>query len=139
MNVMHRFVSLILLAALLAGCASGGVPDDDMARFLVPPDKFTLYNCPAIAEKAKEVATRQRKLEQLMAKASADSGGRLVNAIAYRPDYLVARGEMIDLQKVAREKNCNFVPGPHMAMNEGEGIPVTLPPPPANRPPARAR
>jgi len=139
---MHLRFSIIPLAALcvlVAGCAGTGVPDDQMARFLVAPGKFTLYDCPAIADKAKAVAGRQRKLEQLMARAGTDSGGRLVSTVAYRPDYLVARGEMIDLRQAAIEKKCDFVPGADMTTGAGERSAVILPPPPANRPPAPAR
>jgi hypothetical protein len=46
-----------------------------------------------------------------MAKAGADTSGRLVSSMAYRPEYLERRGEMIELRRVAAEKNCKFVPG----------------------------
>ena len=48
MSNCKKFSGLIaatLLAASLAGCGAGGSPDDQMARFLVAPDKFVLYNC----------------------------------------------------------------------------------------------
>lgn len=132
-------ILLVALPALLSACANTGVPDDDVARLLVAPDKFVLYRCPDIARKAKEVAKRQRKLEALMAQASIDSGGRMVSAVAYRPEYLVARGEMNDLRQAAIEQKCNFVPGPDMATGESDDETVTLPPPPANHPRAPAR
>lgn len=136
---MRPRFSLIALAALLAGCAGSGVPDDHLARMLVAPEKFALYNCEALADKAREVATRQRRLERLMEQAKVDSGGRLVSTLAYRPEYLVARGEMIDLQAEARDKNCDFVPGAHMARAEGADAAAVHPPPPASRPPGQAR
>jgi len=98
-----------------------------MARLLVAPDKFVLYECPDIARKAKEITARQRKLEKLMAQASADSGGRMVSAVAYRPEYLVARGEMNDLRQTALEKRCNFVPGAGDALGQADTDEVTEP------------
>jgi hypothetical protein len=111
---MHLHFRVILLTAfcpLVTACANTAVPDDDMARLLVAPDKFVLYNCPDIAREAKQITARQRELEKLMAKAGADPGGRMVSTFAYRPEYLVVRGEMLDLRQTAIEKNCNFVPG----------------------------
>ena len=46
-----------------------------------------------------------------MAKAGEGSGGQLVSSVAYRPEYLERRGEMVELRRVAAEKNCKFVPG----------------------------
>jgi len=111
MHLRHHLIVAVALSAPLAACANTGVPDDDIARLLVAPDKFVLYECPDIARKGKEIVARQRKLEKLMAQASTDSGGRMVSTVAYRPEYLIARGEMIDLRRAALEKRCNFVPG----------------------------
>jgi hypothetical protein len=51
-----------LLAALLAGCGAGGSPDDKMARFLVAPDKFVLYNTIALRlpKKPRSIARAKR-------------------------------------------------------------------------------
>jgi hypothetical protein len=99
--------AIVLVAATLAGCAS----DDSAGRFLVAPDKFTLYNCAQLAEAAQANAVRQRELELLMAKAGPDAGGPLVSAVAYRPEYTQKRGEMNELRKTAAEKNCKSLPG----------------------------
>jgi hypothetical protein len=108
-----------LAAASLAACTtSGGTSDDQMGRLLVAPDKFVLYNCAQLAEAAQTTAVRERELQLLMAKAGVDSAGRLVSALAYRPEYLTVRGEMNELRKAAAAKNCKFVPG---AENPGGG------------------
>jgi hypothetical protein len=139
---MHLRSHLILpaaLCALLAACANTGVPDDDIGQLLVAPDKYVLYNCPDIARTAKAIASRQRKLEALMAQANADSGGRMVSAVAYRPEYLEARGEMNVLRQTAREKNCDFLPGAGAEPAATGGGAVSLPPPLETRPQAPAR
>jgi hypothetical protein len=97
--------ALLLVAVSLSGCA---MSDDKLASFLVAPGKFALYTCPELAQRAKTTAARQRELEQLMAKAGAGSGGRLVSMLAYRPDYLSARGEMKDLREAAAAKKCDL-------------------------------
>ena len=104
-----HLVAAALLAASLAGCTtSGGSSDDKMGRFLVAPDKFVLFTCAELAERATTIAERQRVLEGLMAKAGADAGGRLVSSIAYRPEYIEHRGEMNELRSAAAAKNCKL-------------------------------
>lgn len=139
MHLRSRLILPAALSALLTACANTGVPDDDIGQLLVGPDKFVLYNCPDIARAAREISNRQRKLEALMARASADSGGRMVSAIAYRPEYLQARGEMNVLRQTAREKNCAFVPGAETPPGQAGGGAVSLPPPLETRPQAPTR
>ena len=114
MTVRAKFSEIVaaaLLAASLAGCATSGTSDDKVGRLLVAPDKFVLYSCADIAEKAAATAVRERELQQLMAKAGESSGGRLVSSVAYRPEYLERHGEMNELRSAAAAKNCKFVPG----------------------------
>jgi hypothetical protein len=107
-----RLIAAAVLAAALAGCTTaGGTSDDKMGRFLVAPDKFTLYNCAQLADAAQANIARQRELEMLMTKAEPDAGGPLVSAVAYRPEYAQMRGEMNELRKTAAEKNCKSLSG----------------------------
>lgn len=107
-----KFMVAIVVLAWLAGCtSSGGTSDETAGRFLFAPGKFALYNCAEIADVAVANAKRQHELELLMAKAGAGAGGQLVSSVAYRPEYLEKRGEMVELRRVAAEKNCKFVPG----------------------------
>jgi hypothetical protein len=99
------------VAAMLAGCAS----DDATSRLLVAPDKYVLYTCPEIARELTSKEAREKELGQLMAKAGADPGGRMVSGLAYDPEYLSVRGEINDLHASAAAKNCNApaaVPAP---------------------------
>ena len=96
-------LAAVLLTATLAGC---GTTDNSMAGYFADPAKFILYSCPALAERASEVAERERELQALMAKAERDGGGRAVSALAYRNEYLATRGEMLELEKAAANKNC---------------------------------
>lgn len=94
--------------AMLAGCA---MSDDQAARFLVAPDKYTLYSCDEIARETLTKVAREQELQGLMAKAGTDSGGRLIGDIAYRPDYITVKGELNDLRQTAADKKCADVPG----------------------------
>jgi hypothetical protein len=98
------FASLFL--SLLAGCA---MSDDTMSSMIVAPGKYTLYSCDALAEAHKKSAAEERELRQLMARADADSAGRLVSAVAYRSDYLTVRGELNELHQASIEKKCGLV------------------------------
>jgi hypothetical protein len=95
----------MVLAASLAGCV---LPDDKVASLLAAPGKYDIYTCPEIVHAAKANVLRRRELEQLMAQASVDSGGRLVSALAYRSDYLANRGDMKELQEAAAAKQCDL-------------------------------
>lgn len=101
--------TLLLAAGLLAACTAA--ESDSTSRFLVAPGRYVLYNCPQIAQQAKDNIDRQRELEGLMLKAGNDSGGRLVSAVAYKPEYYQLRGELSDLRQTALDKKCKFVPG----------------------------
>jgi hypothetical protein len=117
----YPLAGFLLAALLLAGCA--GADQDSAARFLVAPGKYVLFNCPQIKQQADENIKRQRELEGLMAKAGNETAGRLVSAMAYRPEYVQLRGEMTDLRQVAADKKCKFVPGAERA-----ALPVTVAP-----------
>jgi hypothetical protein len=85
--------------------------DDQAARFLVAPDKYALYSCPEIAKETQAATAREQQLQQLMEKADVEASGRLVSAVAYRPDYLTVRGVLNELRAAAAAKHCDFVPG----------------------------
>jgi hypothetical protein len=97
-----------LAALMLAACAGN---DDTTARMLVAPGKYTLFNCPQLAQQATTNLKRQHELAGLMAQAGTGSGGQMVSAVAYRPEYLQLRGEMEDMRQTAADKKCKFVPG----------------------------
>jgi hypothetical protein len=102
------FTTLAIAAATaLSGCA---VSDDQMARYLVAPDKYVLYRCAEIAKEMQAATAREQELLRLMANADVDAGGRLVSAVAYRPDYLSVRGEINELRAAAAAKHCTIAP-----------------------------
>ena len=95
----------LLVAGLLAGCA---MSDERAASLLVAPGDYDIYSCPQLAVTYAGLKSRRVELEGLMAKAESGAGGQLVNAVGYRPDYLKVRGEQHEIEKTAREKNCDL-------------------------------
>jgi hypothetical protein len=110
----RRAVPAIVLAAalasLLGGCAmQSNATDDKVGSYMVSPGKYQFYTCAHLAAATVTFKTRERELEALMAKAGTDSGGRFVASIAYRPEYIQVRGNLIEVRKVEAEKNCPAV------------------------------
>ena len=99
----------ILIAALIVAALGGCTSDDTAGRFLVEPDKYVLYTCAEMAAQMQANAARQRKLEELTAKANAGSGGQIMSTVAYRPEYLQLRGEMNELRRTSADKKCKPV------------------------------
>jgi hypothetical protein len=93
-----------LLAVGLAGC--GSISDQTAASALVAPGKYDIYTCQDIEQRTRTTRARQLELEQLMTRAAGSAGGELVNAIAYRSEYLQAQGELEELAKSSTDKNC---------------------------------
>ena len=92
--------------ALLAACGTSG----DVSGLLVSPGKYDIYTCPQIADRMQEVVEQDQKLEALMARASKETSGEVVNAVAYDPEHQANRGEMRELRKSAAAKNCSNLP-----------------------------
>jgi hypothetical protein len=105
---LRPLAAFALAAGLLAGCAAN--EQDSTSRFLVAPGKYVLFNCAQIKQTAEKNSERQHELEALMARAGEGSAGRLVSAVAYKPEYYQLRGEMADLRQTAADKKCKFVP-----------------------------
>jgi len=73
---------------------------------MMAPGRFDVYPCPNIEHAIKEARTRRTELEQLMARSSQSPGGELVNALAYRTEYVQKGGDLQELAKAANEKKC---------------------------------
>jgi hypothetical protein len=97
-------VGAALLAAMLAGC--GSISADTAAKATFAPGRFALYTCKDLDSRIRIVHQRQVELEQLMARAEQETGGAIVNAIAYRSDYAQTRGELAELNREASGKQC---------------------------------
>jgi hypothetical protein len=83
-------------AAALAGCSA------DIASYaLVTTDKYQYYDCDSLADQVKGMTAREKKLEELMAKA-----GPVISAVSYETEYVSVRGELRELRRTAAQKHC---------------------------------
>lgn len=98
--VSARFCSaaVVILMASLTGCSSS-ISDRTAATFTVAPGRYDIYTCQYIASLLQSTRSRQDELEKLMARASQDTGGTLVNTMVYRSEYLQVRGTLVELKQ----------------------------------------
>jgi hypothetical protein len=89
-------------AACIAGCSY----NDEIASAIVAPGKYQLYTCEDLTVRGRDTAKRERELKALMEKSEQDTGGAFVNMLAYRTEYLTARGELMQMEAAASAKNC---------------------------------
>jgi hypothetical protein len=94
----------MLLALGLAGC--GTLSDETAGRMMAAPGRYDVYPCPNIEAAIQAARTRRTELEQLMARSEQSPGGGLVNALAYRTEYVQKGGELQELARAANDKKC---------------------------------
>jgi hypothetical protein len=123
----------LVLGIGLSGCAN---LSDGMTSAFADPAKYSLYECKQLETERKSLATKIAELRGLMAKAETGVAGSVVSELAYRNDYLAARGQS-NLAEEAWQRNKCVASVPI-----GPAIPETLAAPaPAGkraRPPARS-
>ncbi len=94
------------LGLALGGCSSSGGGPSGAQRIFVAPDKFVLYSCPQLEQRAVGVAARRKQLAQLMAKAGTTPDGRLVSLLAYQSEYAETGADLAELRRAAADKSC---------------------------------
>ncbi len=104
---LRRGGAAILAVTLLSGCVSqGGSSADKLGGLMVAPGKYEFYNCAQLAAQTASLKARARELEALVTRAGPGVGGSLVSTVAYQPQYLQARGDLIEVRKAEAAKNC---------------------------------
>ena len=103
-----RIASVALRVALVAAGAGGCAMDTDSVSLLTAdPLKYELYDCAQIATAVTAASVREQDLRALIDRAErGGGGGTVVATMAYRNDYLRARGELRVLHDTARNKGC---------------------------------
>jgi hypothetical protein len=97
----------LVLAGLcmgLAGCANVG--DSMASSAFVDPAKYEQYDCKQLENERKAIASRTAELQGLMAKAETGVGGSVVAELAYRNDYIAARGQARLADEVWQRNKC---------------------------------
>lgn len=109
-------------AASISGC---GITEQGAPNLLVAPGGYEFYSCPQLVNAAQSLRNRQKELENLMAKAESDASGKMMSALSYRPDYLSVRGQLREVERTARQKQCDLTPP----------VPRPVPPAPGKKKP----
>ena len=98
-----RRLCALLAGALLAGCTTSV---ENTFTLFADPGKYEFYSCDQITAQRKQWSTREQELRTLMSKAEQDTGGVVVNVLAYKADHVAASEELKVLEATARSKNC---------------------------------
>ena len=93
-------------AIVLAGCTGG----DGIGTILADPGRYSAFRCNDMAVRWTYLNTRERQLGDLMLRASEGTGGTVIGAIAYRPEYEQTLSEKRLLRRAAAEKKCDLTP-----------------------------
>lgn len=73
---------------------------------MMPTGKYNFFSCDQIATQAQEVGQRENELRDAMTKAAAGPGAELVNAVAYKAEFLTVQGELKEMEIAAAAKKC---------------------------------
>lgn len=91
-------------AAALGGCASESSLGAGAA--FADPAAFNLYDCKQLAPQRTSLATREKQLQDLMAKAQEGVGGAVMSEIAYRSELLTVQGRRQYAEQAWIDKRC---------------------------------
>jgi hypothetical protein len=126
--------ALFLLGIGLAGCANVG---DSVSLAFVDPARYDYYDCPGLETEQKNLAKQIEELQARMAKAETGAAGPVVAELAYRNDYISARGQAKLAEQTWQRNKCHE--SPPTAAATAPGLSAV---PPANakgpRPPVRS-
>ena len=75
---------------------------------MVVPGYYDTLDCPELVEKLRSSTARVRELILLMEKSGEDSGGAIVNAVAYNTEYAKARAAQKQAEEAAVRKRCDL-------------------------------
>jgi hypothetical protein len=94
---------IALAASALPACAQTG---ERAEQFFVAPGKYILYDCAQLAAVEVRYVERDKELKRLIARAKEGPAGGLISTFVYDPDYYSNLGELHDVQREQRAKNC---------------------------------
>ena len=106
---LQAFVGMVLLACgtLLSGCAD---MSDGMTSAFADPARYNLYNCKQLEAERKNLSTRMAELQGLIAKAQDGFAGPAIAEVAYRNDYIAARGQKKNADEAWALNKCRDTP-----------------------------
>jgi hypothetical protein len=100
-------MALFVLGLSLSGCAD---MSDTVSTAFADPAKYDLYDCKQLETERKNLATRTAELQGLMAKAETGVAGPVVAELAYRNEYVAARGQARFADDAWQRSKCQASP-----------------------------
>ena len=104
LRLMRRAIAAAALLGVLGGC--GALSDQTASSVLTAPGKYNISNCKQLLGTLTATRARIDELQKLMTRASQDTAGQAIATLAYRADYLQARGDETEALRSIAEKNC---------------------------------
>ena len=101
-----RKTALTMIALAATATAAYGQAGERIEQFFVAPGKYILYDCPQLAAVEARYIERDKELKRLIARAKEGPAGGLISTFVYDPDYYSNLGELHDVQREQRVKNC---------------------------------
>jgi hypothetical protein len=96
----------LLAAGALAGCSIS----DGVGPYIADPGEYSVFRCDALKQRLTLLLEQEKKLSNLMDKASEGGGGTAIGILTYRPEYELKVGEENVLRRTAAEKKCELPP-----------------------------
>jgi hypothetical protein len=93
------------LALALAGCAA----NLDLGILYAAPGKYDYLRCQDLGPRLAGAIAREKQLNDLMTRASQDTAGPVVNAVAYSADLAQVRADQKLLRQAAVDKKCGSI------------------------------
>lgn len=101
-----RVVALALLGAL--GALSGCSGDSSITSLNIDPGRYSVYRCPQLVTRLKELDATQKKLSELMSRAADSTGGEIIGTLTYRAKYENNIADRNLVLRTAAEKSCDL-------------------------------
>jgi hypothetical protein len=123
-------VALLGLGLPLGGCAD---MSDSMTSAFADPSKYDLYECKQLETERKNLAIRVAELQGLIAKAQTGVAGPVVAEIAYRNEYIAARGQAKNAEEAWQRNKCRET-APTAAAPSASAVPPAMDRPAMDKP-----
>lgn len=96
-------VAVLVTAGLLSACS---ISQDTVDSLYVSPGRYNFYDCKQLSRAMKTSVDERLRLTRLIEKANEGAGGAFVSAVAYSTDLAVARGQIAEIGREQRDKQC---------------------------------
>jgi hypothetical protein len=101
---LASLASLALALVALTGCSSS----NGLAALNIDPGHYSVFRCPQLQTRMKELDERIKRFSDLMQKADDGPGGEVIGTLTYRANYEDTIAERNLVLQTAAEKHCSM-------------------------------